>query len=538
MNWTERAPGWLIGVVVAALMVAGLWLRLDRLEGIPLPTSDEAYYGIQTWRLLHGEPFEARTTSGNLLSPLFVASQAPILALTGPTVLALRLPAAIAGLAAVAVAFRLGRRMFGLEGGVIASMAMLCMPAAVVFSRFGCEFSQTPLVGLIAAAIAWSGRAGWFWAWAGFALLVHPTNILLLPLFWPLMIVRAAETRPGGWRAAVLTSIVGGLCILPAFGWWISGNPNLDGYRDDPRAIGAFIDSFGRFVTYTDLTETDEETLSRHSWWFRIVAGALLGAGSAAMARRRRWDLLALVAGVLLGLVAFDLAAGARVLNSVAMRYGAVLIAPTALVAAALVSALLPSGSTPRSRRLGRLSAAVLLASGGWAALGSTAENGLRPYQDDWEARASTGLDRDPYSATARLIRRDLKRRGQPGAPTIVAQDQFVNGLQHEYLMLGSARVEPMFTLFEVWAMRQPSDGLAPEVRARMDRVLDVLERGGYAVAVAGSPRDRGGGLIAEAIADRFEPGRIRSWTLGDQQIFRLEPPPPPVASRPSPPRR
>jgi hypothetical protein len=531
MNWTDRALQGLVAVVVVAVAAGGLWLRLFRLESVPLPTSDEAYYGLQTWRMLHGDPFEVRTTSGNLLSPLFVITQAPILAWGGPTVWALRLPAALAGLAAVAVAYRLGRRMMGVEGGVLASLGLLSLPVAVLFSRYGCEFSQTPLVGLVAASLAWSARAGCFWGWVGFGVLVHPTNILLIPLFLPLLAVRAAMAGPRALRGAAMRSVAGALCIVPAFSWWILGNPNVDSHSADPRGLGAFVDSFGRFLTFTDLGQADEQAPSRQAWWFRLSAGGLLVAGAAALARRRRWDLLAMVAGGLAGLVAFDLAAGARVLNSAVMRYGAVLIAPTALVAASLVSALLPPGPAPRARRIRWAALAALLAIGGGASLWSAAWNGIRPSIGPEAEPWARFRSRDPYSAAAQVIRRDLKGRGNPGGPTVVAQDLFVNGLQYEYLMgnLG-VEVDPMFTLFEVWVMRQRPDGDAPEVEARLSRMLEALEAGGYAVAESGSLRERGGGMIAEAIAARYEPARVRRWEVDGQEVYRLEPPPGRVA--------
>jgi 4-amino-4-deoxy-L-arabinose transferase-like glycosyltransferase len=527
MNWTDRALQGLVGVVVVALVAGGLWLRLFCLETVPLLTSDEAYYGLQTWRLLHGEPFELRTTSGNLLSPLFVITQAPILAWKGPTIWAVRLPAALAGLAAVALAYRLGRRMMGVEGGLLASVGLMSLPAAVQFSRYGCEFSQTPLVGLVAASLAWSARAGCFWGWVGFGVLVHPTNILLIPLFLPLLAVRAAMAGPRALRGAAMRSVAGALCIVPAFSWWILGNPNVGSHAGDPRALGAFIDSFGRFVTFTNLGETDEAALSRHAWWFRLSVGGLLVAGTVALARRRRWDLLAMVVGGLLGLIAFDLAAGAKVLSSAVMRYGAVLIAPTVLVAASLVVALFPAGSAPRVRRSRWASLAAVMALGGWASLWSTAEHGIRPLLGEHPGRWTQFRSQDPYSEAAQVIRRDLRNRGEQGGPTIVAQDVFVNGLQYEYLMANTdVRVDPMFTLFEVWVMRQRPDGGAPEVEARLSRMLQVLEAGGYAVAESGSLRERGGGMIAEAIASRHEPARVRRWEVEGQEVYRLEPPP------------
>lgn len=98
------------------------------------------------------------TTSGNRLDLFFVAMQLRLHLLFRLSVLTLRIPAAISGLLAVLILFRPGRRYLDRESATLSAIPLATLPIAIIFSRHGLEYSQTPLVGSIAAFAAWRGR--------------------------------------------------------------------------------------------------------------------------------------------------------------------------------------------------------------------------------------------------------------------------------------------------------------------------------------------------------------------------------------------
>jgi len=106
-------PSWLAGrgALVAVLLLAAA-LRLWDLGGGPDPFDvDEGYTGIDALRVLRG----ARAlyfAANNGAEPLYVYLGALSSALFGPSAWALRLPAALAGVAAVLATYLLVRALF------------------------------------------------------------------------------------------------------------------------------------------------------------------------------------------------------------------------------------------------------------------------------------------------------------------------------------------------------------------------------------------------------------------------------------------
>ncbi|HYF61647.1 MAG TPA: glycosyltransferase family 39 protein [Herpetosiphonaceae bacterium] len=80
------------------------------------------------------------------------------MALFGTGEVALRLPAVIAGLLAVAAVFWLGRRWFGLAGGLAAAGLAALSSSMVFYSR---EVNPYGLVLLLGAALPWLAEAAW-----------------------------------------------------------------------------------------------------------------------------------------------------------------------------------------------------------------------------------------------------------------------------------------------------------------------------------------------------------------------------------------
>ena len=115
---SERFPlAWVTGGILLALAVAVAILRFDRLDELPPPLYfDEAAHGVDAVRVLKGE-HKIFFPENNGREGLIVYAVALATSLLGRTVLAIRLPTALASAGTVFVVFWLGRLLFGRNGG-------------------------------------------------------------------------------------------------------------------------------------------------------------------------------------------------------------------------------------------------------------------------------------------------------------------------------------------------------------------------------------------------------------------------------------
>ena len=115
---SERFPLlWVTGGILLALAVAVAILRFDRLDELPPRLYfDEAAHGVDAVRVLKGE-HKIFFPENNGREGLIVYAIALATSLLGSTVLAIRLPTALASAGTVYVVFWLGRLLFGRNGG-------------------------------------------------------------------------------------------------------------------------------------------------------------------------------------------------------------------------------------------------------------------------------------------------------------------------------------------------------------------------------------------------------------------------------------
>ncbi len=186
-----------------AMLLAALWLRVDEFDRLPGLNGDEAWYGVQALSLLAGEPFESRTPTGNVLNPFYFVPLVAVHAMYSASIAALRSVALVSGLLAIAVNWLLCRRVFGEGVASATSLALAVLPINVAYSRFGWDTSQTllfsvPVVYGALLAVKEASRAGrWMavsWVCLVAAIVVHPTNVFLLPM--PLVASTIAVAQP------------------------------------------------------------------------------------------------------------------------------------------------------------------------------------------------------------------------------------------------------------------------------------------------------------------------------------------------------
>ena len=161
---SQRARPWLELLIVLGLLALALGTRLYALPQMPPGLhSDEAQNGLDALDILDGKHavfFERN----NGREPLFIYTQAALVALLGPTVLALRLPSVLFGTATVLATYWMLREAFTgtkLCGRQVAFWTAIFLALSywhISFSRVGYRVIAMPFF----TAVAF----GWFWrAW-------------------------------------------------------------------------------------------------------------------------------------------------------------------------------------------------------------------------------------------------------------------------------------------------------------------------------------------------------------------------------------
>ncbi len=239
--------------LLALILTAAAVVRCVALSGAPPGLNqDEAANAWSAWCLLQtgqdqgGQrwPIFYTHALGENRSALLLYLLLPFQALGGLNVWTTRLPAAVGGVATVALLYVLGRRLFDARVGLIAAALTAFNPWHVLLSRTGWEAGLVPLhvvVGML--ALLWAGWPAecsprpltWWRALAAGLLLGitcygYPAVRLFLP---PLAVAWAVVTVRGWWprlrvsqqRVALLTGLLGLAVTFGPLAWQHLAHP-------------------------------------------------------------------------------------------------------------------------------------------------------------------------------------------------------------------------------------------------------------------------------------------------------------------------
>lgn len=225
-RWDRRSWLWL-GLVLGLAAPALLW----GLEGGTLRAYDEGLYGqLARNALEHGEYLHAVEADGELSTgftkpPLTIACVALSFRLLGVSMLALRLPFALASLGLVAVTFAWGRRIGGLPLAVAWAGCLLGTAASFRWGRVACI---EPMLMLWISAGLWAyhealereGARAWGWACAaGVSLSLAVATKQLVVVVAVVPIVALELWRREGRRAWGRVALGLGLPLLTGAAW-------------------------------------------------------------------------------------------------------------------------------------------------------------------------------------------------------------------------------------------------------------------------------------------------------------------------------
>jgi hypothetical protein len=358
---SDPLPGRIIlGAAVAVLLIVAVAFRVADLDHLPGVNGDEAYYGSIVMAQRAGLRPKLVSGSGLPLNPFYTGVLYLIHAIhPAPSFQLLRLPALLAGLALLALAYPLLVRVFDKPTALAATLLLACLPAAIAYSRFGWDQSQAPLAALLCLYFALRRQVLGAVVMFLIALAIHPINVFLLPiLLGPIAVEISAKvvaadppTRHrllfwviGGSLAVLALAVVALLLLVPGDivrRWGENLLPEAGSRLLDLRGWARFAARYGDLLTGGTIYRYIAGPLPTGLTWlerglFGPMLLALLVVGVRRFHRERNTTALGLVGGLALSLLAFYVLVGPRLIGPGLERYAMFLLTPSAVVLAVL----------------------------------------------------------------------------------------------------------------------------------------------------------------------------------------------------------
>jgi 4-amino-4-deoxy-L-arabinose transferase-like glycosyltransferase len=398
---------WVIWVGLALIMALALGLRTWNLTALPAGFfCDEAGNGFNSYCLLHAGrdetgarwPLYVWSFGVSYKNPIFLYSTAPLMALLGPTELAVRLTAALYGSATVLALFFLGRALLGPVTGLVAALLLAVLPWHLHFSRIGYELIALPFYFTLALTclVRWTQGQRTLAAAAvllGLCLYTYVPAKLFVPLFcagFVLLYWRALLAR---WRESLLAGALLAATVAPVAIFDLTHGEQAGSYfanttilasGDGPlRVARRFAHNYREFFSREFLFDASNDRIIRHSvsdhgqlYW---CLAPLLGLGIAfGLLRRDRALRLPL-----LWLALYPVAAA--LMNEIPSASRGFIGAPAfALVAAIGVGGVLRLTARPVARGGPAWVLPVALAIGGLAVLAPAVARYWTLYRDQY----------------------------------------------------------------------------------------------------------------------------------------------------------
>lgn len=168
-----------IGVIVTVCL--GIYYRLIWLEQIPGVNGDESWHVVTLHNYFSGKNNNLRSPTNNILDPFFLLATYLFHLYLPVSNLVVRLPSALTSLLYSSVGYYLLRKRFNHATGIIFLLLSLSLPTNIIYARFGWNTSQTPMVTLLVIWFLWQKQHLRLIFVFAASLLIHPTNVTLLP---------------------------------------------------------------------------------------------------------------------------------------------------------------------------------------------------------------------------------------------------------------------------------------------------------------------------------------------------------------------
>lgn len=159
------------------IILVSLWFRIWKLGSIPGINGDEAWYGVQANRLIHGSGIPMTTPALNVINPFYFGLLCLIQLISPNQFWVLRAPAVVSGLALLVATYVLVKKARNRLIATMATLLLAIMPVNIVYSRFGWDSSQSVLIGLMVWYFWYQKKRWWLMAVLVIAFIIHPTNV-------------------------------------------------------------------------------------------------------------------------------------------------------------------------------------------------------------------------------------------------------------------------------------------------------------------------------------------------------------------------
>jgi 4-amino-4-deoxy-L-arabinose transferase-like glycosyltransferase len=240
----KRSPGWLAWVALALITAGAAVLRLIHIAQVPPdPFYDAAVRSMTlSWHNFFFGAFEPGGSVSIDKPPVDLWLQVASVKLVGFSATALKLPEALAGIAAVPLLFAAVRRMWSMPAALAAALALAVLPVEVLTSRSdtmdGVMMALIVLGLLLIVRACESGSYAWLLAGAATLGVAFDVKLLESLVALPGLAVLAYLGLPGsrGHRLRQL-SAAGVVYVVVALAWL--GATLLVPAHDRPYAIGS-----------------------------------------------------------------------------------------------------------------------------------------------------------------------------------------------------------------------------------------------------------------------------------------------------------
>jgi hypothetical protein len=326
-------------LAAAALIALGVVFRFLWLGNIPGMNGDEAWYGVQVVGPLRN--IEWRTPNENLPNPFLIIPDWLLNHIFPPSAWTLRLPAALAGVICIAVAWFLWRAFLSRSSTRSAAILVATLPVTIAFSRIGWDPCESILVGMLVIYFSLTGRAFWTAISIFIAVWIHPTNVFLMPMVashW-LFRIWTADMQVGTRIRRTIALAISGIVLVGVMKPLFLSTGHAQTYADVLHpwtwiryawfsaelisGVSSYRYFAGPFNPGLDIAHVAVTGL--------LVVPALL-AGCILMLRRKEWRPLSHLLGTAGLFIAFRVLAARRAMDADGdVRYGLVLIAPLLL---------------------------------------------------------------------------------------------------------------------------------------------------------------------------------------------------------------
>lgn len=242
--------------------ILSLLLVIMRWGDLGLPSYwDEAYPYAEAihWQVNHGVSIMPGSIPPDLSTGhplLYYTSQAAWMKLTGGGLFAARLFPLALSICLLFAVYRFGRRHLSREAGLVAAVLLFTKSAFFVQSTF--MFPEVMLALFILLAFdAWLRRSwGWYFLYAGLAMITKEPGLVLALTLGPLSLFRG--WRSGGWKEALKEGLLTSAPVLWPVAFFVAQKLTY-GWFFFPRHLGSMAFDWERFMAnfkwnYHDLT--------------------------------------------------------------------------------------------------------------------------------------------------------------------------------------------------------------------------------------------------------------------------------------------